>query len=315
MQGIGEDIAAAANCLRQGALVGMPTETVYGLAANALNPEAVASIFTAKNRPFFDPLIVHLHAEQEVSRYVSHYPEKARILAKAFWPGPLTLVLPKNDIIPDLVTAGQDTVGIRVPSHPVCLSLLQSLDFPLAAPSANPFGYVSPTTARHVADQLGEKVCYILDGGPCKVGVESTIVGFVDDEPILYRLGGIPVEAIEAVVGKVKEQLHSGSNPSAPGQLDAHYSPGCKVIIADELPENLHEKTALLRFKSILPGFPDEHQFLLSNKGSLEEAAVHLFALLRQLDSMGYGLIVAERLPNSGLGRAINDRLTRAAAK
>ena len=315
MQGIGGDIAAAANCLRKGDLVGIPTETVYGLAANALNPEAVASIFTAKNRPFFDPLIVHLHAEKEVSRYVSHYPEKARILAKAFWPGPLTLVLPKNDIIPDLVTAGQDTVGIRVPSHPVCLSLLQSLDFPLAAPSANPFGYVSPTTAQHVADQLGEKVCYILDGGPCEVGVESTIVGFVDDEPILYRLGGISVEAIEAIVGKVNEQLHSGSNPSAPGQLDAHYSPGCKVIISDILPENLPAKTALLRFKSILPGFPAEHQFVLSNNGSLEEAAVHLFALLRQLDGMGYGLIVAERLPNTGLGRAINDRLTRAAAK
>jgi L-threonylcarbamoyladenylate synthase len=311
----GSDMEAAVHCLQNGELVGIPTETVYGLAANALNAEAVAKIFTAKNRPFFDPLIVHLHDISEAEKYVQSMPEKARKLAEAFWPGPLTLVLPKKAIIPDLVTAGHDTVGIRVPSHPVCLELLRKLSFPLAAPSANPFGYVSPTTAQHVADQLGDKTFYILDGGACKVGVESTIVGFPQGEPVIYRLGGIAVEQIVAVVGPVAEQISSGSNPASPGQLDVHYSPRCKVILASGHPISDNPETAYLRYAEVLPGIEEARQLILSPEKNLEEAAVNLFAMLRQLDQAGYGCIVAELLPETGLGRAINDRLRRASAK
>lgn len=311
----GSDMEAAVHCLQNGELVGIPTETVYGLAANTLNAEAVAKIFSAKNRPFFDPLIVHIHSISEAEKYVLSMPEKARKLAETFWPGALTLVLPKKEIIPDLVTAGNDTVGIRVPSHPVCLALLKQLDFPLAAPSANPFGYVSPTTAQHVADQLGDKTCYILDGGACKVGVESTIVGFPQGEPVVYRLGGIAVEQIAAVIGPVGEQISSGSNPAAPGQLDVHYSPRCKVILASGKPISDSPEMAYLRYSELLPGIEKARQLLLSPDKNLEEAAVHLFAMLRELDHAGYQCIVAELVPETGLGRAINDRLRRAAAK
>jgi L-threonylcarbamoyladenylate synthase len=306
---------AAVHCLQNGELIGIPTETVYGLAANALNADAVAKIFSAKNRPFFDPLIVHIHDIAEAEKYAQSMPEKAQKLAEAFWPGALTLVLPKKPLIPDLVTAGHDTVGIRVPSHPVCLALLKQLDFPLAAPSANPFGYVSPTTAHHVADQLGDKTCYILDGGACKVGVESTIVGFPQGEPVVYRLGGIAVEQIAAVIGPVGEQISSGSNPAAPGQLDVHYSPRCKVILASGKPISDSPEMAYLRYSELLPGIEKARQLLLSPDKNLEEAAVHLFAMLRKLDNAGYQCIVAELVPETGLGRAINDRLRRAAAK
>jgi L-threonylcarbamoyladenylate synthase len=311
----GTDIETALRCLKNGQLVGIPTETVYGLAANALDAAAVAKIFSAKNRPFFDPLIVHTHALSEVHRYVRSMPEKARMLAEVFWPGPLTLVLPKAELIPDLVTAGQETVGIRVPSHPLCLELLRQLDFPLAAPSANPFGYVSPTTAQHVVDQLGDKVCYVLDGGPCSVGVESTIVGFREEEPVIYRLGGTSIEAIVSVVGPVLEQISASSNPAAPGQLDVHYSPKCRVILSEVPLETDSRDIAYLRYHKTLPNIAAERQLILSPHQNAEEAAINLFAMLRKLDGQGFRCIVAELLPEVGLGRAINDRLRRAAAK
>lgn len=311
----GTDIETALRCLKNGQLVGIPTETVYGLAANALDAAAVAKIFSAKNRPFFDPLIVHTHALTEVSRYVRSMPEKAKMLAEAFWPGPLTLVLSKAEVIPDLVTAGQETVGIRVPSHPLCLELLRQLDFPLAAPSANPFGYVSPTTAQHVVDQLGDKVCYVLDGGPCSVGVESTIVGFREEEPVIYRLGGTSIEAIVSVVGPVLEQISASSNPAAPGQLDVHYSPKCRVILSEVPLETDSRDIAYLRYHKTLPNIAAERQLILSPHQNAEEAAINLFAMLRKLDGQGFRCIVAELLPEVGLGRAINDRLRRAAAK
>lgn len=311
----GTDIETALRCLKNGQLVGIPTETVYGLAANALDAAAVAKIFSAKNRPFFDPLIVHTHALSEVHRYVRSMPDKARLLAEVFWPGPLTLVLPKAELIPDLVTAGQDTVGIRVPSHPLCLELLRKLDFPVAAPSANPFGYVSPTTAQHVVDQLGDKVCYVLDGGPCSVGVESTIVGFREEEPVIYRLGGTSIEAIVSVVGPVLEQISASSNPAAPGQLDVHYSPKCRVILSDDALATDSFDIAYLRYYKMLPHIAADRQMILSPHQNAEEAAINLFAMLRKLDSQGFRCIVAELLPEVGLGRAINDRLRRAAAK
>ena len=187
---IGTALSTAIELLRRDEVVAIPTETVYGLAGNALYPKAIASIFEIKNRPRFDPLIVHASSVERLSQYANAFPEAARRLADQFMPGPLTLLLDKAAIIPDLVTAGSPRVALRVPNHPLTLSLLQQLDFPLAAPSANPFGYISPTTAQHVADQLGSQIPYILDGGPCQVGVESTIVGFEDGQAVVYRKGG-----------------------------------------------------------------------------------------------------------------------------
>jgi L-threonylcarbamoyladenylate synthase len=198
MAQIETDIEKAKALLESGELVAIPTETVYGLAGNALNPDAVAKIFSVKNRPSFDPLIIHTDSLEKVRKFTLDIPAPLDRLAAHFWPGPLTLLLPKKPIVPDLVTSGLDTVAVRIPQHTLTLSLLEALDFPLAAPSANPFGYISPTTAAHVQDQLGDKIPYILDGGPSQVGLESTIVGLENGEVVVYRLGGLEVAAIES---------------------------------------------------------------------------------------------------------------------
>jgi L-threonylcarbamoyladenylate synthase len=310
----GKDILKAKLLLEDGELVAIPTETVYGLAANALDTRAVTKIFDVKNRPQFDPLIVHVPDIERTREYVLAIPEKARLLADRFWPGPLTLLLKKKPSIPDLVTAGLDTVGIRCPHHTLTHSLLDSLSFPLAAPSANPFGYVSPTTPQHVEEQLGSRIPYILDGGSCEVGIESTIVGFDEDYPIVYRLGGLSLESIEFVIGKVKLEAYSTSNPKSPGQLISHYAPRKKVIIG-KIEELLQEFPAhcsgLLTFQQ---DFNSPYQFILSPSGKLEEAAQNLFAALRAFDKMDVDVILAELVPDIGIGRAINDRLKRAAA-
>lgn len=314
MAELGKDINRAKQLLDRGELVAIPTETVYGLAANALDATAAARIFAAKNRPSFDPLIVHVATAMRVHQLVTDFPDQAQALAATFWPGPLTLVLPKKNHIPDLVTAGLPTVGVRCPSHELTLELLHLLDYPLAAPSANPFGYVSPTRPEHVQEQLGSQVAYILDGGPCRVGVESTIVGF-DDGPVIYRLGGVAVEEIENVVGHVRVMNHSSSNPVAPGQLASHYAPARQIVlgnIAELLTQHPNEKVALLRYHKRLPDTPVP-QIVLSPSGSLEEAAQNLFAALRQFDKMDVTLVLAELVPDTGIGRAINDRLRRAA--
>jgi len=314
MAELGKDINRAKQLLDRGELVAIPTETVYGLAANALDATAAARIFAAKNRPSFDPLIVHVATAMRVHELVTDFPDQAQALAATFWPGPLTLVLPKKNHIPDLVTAGLPTVGVRCPSHELTLELLHLLDYPLAAPSANPFGYVSPTRPEHVQEQLGSQVAYILDGGPCRVGVESTIVGFADG-PVIYRLGGVAVEEIENVVGRVRVMTHSSSNPVAPGQLASHYAPARQIVlgnIAELLTQHPNEKVALLRYHKRLPDTPVP-QIVLSPSGSLEEAAQNLFAALRQFDKMDVTLVLAELVPDTGIGRAINDRLRRAA--
>ena len=314
MAELGKDINRAKQLLDHGQLVAIPTETVYGLAANALDATAAARIFAAKNRPSFDPLIVHVATAMRVHELVTDFPDQAQALAASFWPGPLTLVLPKKNYIPDLVTAGLPTVGVRCPSHELTLELLHLLDYPLAAPSANPFGYVSPTRPEHVQEQLGSQVAYILDGGPCRVGVESTIVGFADG-PVIYRLGGVAVEEIENVVGRVRVMTHSSSNPVAPGQLASHYAPARQIVlgnIAELLTQHPNEKVALLRYHKRLPDTPVP-QIVLSPSGSLEEAAQNLFAALRQFDKMDVTLVLAELVPDTGIGRAINDRLRRAA--
>lgn len=318
MAELGTDLIKAKQLLEQDQLVAIPTETVYGLAGNALSAAAITKIFEAKDRPHFDPLIVHVPNIEACERYATEVPPLARKLAEKFWPGPLTLLLKKKEIIPDLVTSGLDTVGLRCPDHPLTRSLLQSLSFPLAAPSANPFGYVSPTTAAHVNEQLGEKIDYILDGGPCEVGIESTIVGFEEGATVIYRLGGIRAEAIEEVVGPLHISVHSTSNPLAPGQLKSHYAPRKKIVLGS-IDENLKkyqaQDVAIIAFQKERDRALARHQIILSPSGNLEEAAHHLFSALRELDKKDISVILAEHVPNIGLGRAINDRLNRAAAE
>lgn len=315
MAEIGKDISFAKQLLENGDLVAIPTETVYGLAGNALSVTSIAKIFSTKNRPQFDPLIVHVPSLEKAKSYVSEIPDLAIALTEKFWPGPLTLLLKKKNIIPDLVTSGLDTVGIRCPDHSLTRALLASLDFPLAAPSANPFGYVSPTEPAHVNEQLGQKIKYILDGGVCPVGIESTIVGFENGKTIVYRLGGLSVEDIERVVSKVQVQTHSTSNPKAPGQLKSHYAPTKKVILGEinHLIEiHSSKRIGILSFQK---DFSLPHQIILSPTGNVEEAAQHLFSSLRAFDKLPVDVVLAELVPEQGLGRAINDRLRRAASE
>ena len=320
MAEVGVDIERAAAFLRQGKLVAIPTETVYGLASNALDVKAVSSIFETKNRPSFDPLILHVASLEQVSPFVSEFPEKLKQLAEAFWPGPLTVLLPRKASVPDLVTSGLGRVAVRVPNHPLTLALLAQLDFPLAAPSANPFGYISPTQAAHVAAQLGSQVPYILDGGACAVGLESTIVGMEGEQVVIYRLGGLELSEIESLVGQVTVQVHSTSNPSAPGQLASHYAPRKPIFLGNltELVPQLIQQGkefGVLSFSTHFPSLPADRQVVLSATQDLKEAAQRLFMAMRLLDESQAELIVAELVPEIGLGRAINDRLKRAATQ
>lgn len=315
---IGTDINHAAALLKAGQLVAIPTETVYGLAGNALDLSAVSQIFKVKNRPSFDPLIIHLPAFSAVSPFVKAIPEAAVALAATFIPGPLTLLLEKSAQVPDMVTAGSPLVAVRIPAHPVAQQLLSQLDFPLSAPSANPFGYISPTTAAHVDQQLGSQIPYILDGGSCAVGLESTIVGFPNGTPTVFRKGGIAVEALESVIGSLEVRAHSSSNPQAPGMLKSHYAPRIPLVLS--APEAVlarypAEEIGCIRFQSAFRGVPEVQQLILSPSGDYQEAARRLFAGMRQLDSQPLSVIAAELLPEEGLGRAINDRLRRAAAR
>ena len=306
-------IKNAAELLRNGNVVAIPTETVYGLAGNALDAACVSKIFEVKNRPFFDPLIVHIGSIEALEKYTEDVPEIAIELAKTFWPGPLTLVLKRKSIIPDLVTSGLETVAVRMPAHPIALELLRSLDFPLAAPSANPFGYISPTTAQHVAAQLTGIIPMILDGGPCSVGLESTIVDCTSDKIRVLRAGGLSIEDIEKVAGKVEVAIGSSSNPSAPGMLESHYAPRKPLYLGnvEELKQKFsNEKIAVLSFEK---KYQEQNNLVLSVNGNLIESAQNLFAFLRQLDQLEVDIILAEEVPDTGLGKAINDRLRRAA--
>ena len=303
-----QGIARAAELLAQGKLVAFPTETVYGLGADARNDEAVARVFEAKGRPRFNPLIVHL-PDLDAARAIADFPPEAERLADAFWPGPLTLVLPLRPEarISPLVTAGLNTVAIRVPENPLARDLLRAFGGPVVGPSANPSGKVSPTEAAHVLEGLGGKIEAVLDGGRCPVGVESTIVGF-DGAPTLLRPGGLPTEAIEACLG-APLAAHHGMTVNAPGQLTSHYAPGAKVRLEVAEPE---EGELWLGFGPGCAGAT----LNLSENGDLVEAAANLFHHLRALDAMageGQGIAVAP-VPDHGLGRAINDRLRRAAA-
>ncbi len=315
----GTDPHRAAVLLRAGRLVALPTETVYGLGGNALDKKAVSSIFSAKDRPSFDPLIIHQASLERLLPYVREVPALARRLAEACWPGPLTLVLPRSALVPDLVTSGLETVAVRVPSHPLTLEVLRRVDFPVAAPSANPFGFVSPVTAAHVADQLGNKLAYILDGGPCRVGLESTIVSFAvpDRPPVVLRKGGLPIERLEELAGEALEvRTHGNSRPEAPGMLSKHYSPGIRIVLleaGERPPAGSGKERALVTFNDPEAGGGD-HVYRLSASDDLAEAARNLFPVLRLLAARKYGEAYVQLVPETGLGRAINDRLRRAAA-
>ncbi|MFN0049488.1 MAG: L-threonylcarbamoyladenylate synthase, partial [Cytophagales bacterium] len=312
MAEISTNIQKAIALLIDNEVIGFPTETVYGLAGNALSESAVLKIFDVKQRPKFDPLILHTSSIQRIEDFVLEIPDVAYQLFERFSPGPITILLPKKSNIPDIVTSGLSQVAIRIPNHPLALNLLQKLPFPLAAPSANPFGYISPTSAQHVDNQLGTKIKLILDGGESGIGVESTIIGFEKKKPVIFRLGGLSIEEIEEVTGKL-EVRESSSSPAAPGMLKSHYAPQKPFLLGDInelLNKNKGKKIGLLSFRD---QYKFENSYILSTSGNFLEASKNLFKYLRILDESNVDIILAELVPDQNLGKAINDRLRRAA--
>lgn len=315
---ISRDINKAVKLLSENKLVAIPTETVYGLAGNIFSEEAIQNIFKTKQRPLFNPLIVHIPNTEYLKTIVKNIPEKAKLLAEKFWPGSMTLVLPKKDIIPSLITSGKETVAVRIPNHPVTLELLNKLTFPLAAPSANPFNRISPTKPEHVANYFNNNLEMVLDGGICKSGIESTIIGFENNEPIIYRLGALSVEEIEKVIGKVAIKNKKEQNPDAPGMLAKHYAPKTKTILINnvlvELNNHKGKKIGVISFSETVKGNNIAANIILSKEKSLAKAASKLYDAMHELDKMNLDVILIEKLPDIGLGRSMNDRLERASS-
>ena len=313
---ISKDISKAVALLNQEKLVAIPTETVYGLAGNIFSEKAIDSIFKTKQRPLFNPLIVHIPSIDYLETIVARIPEKAKLLAEVFWPGPITLVLKKKEVIPDVITDGKDTVAIRIPNHPMTLELLKQLDFPLAAPSANPFNRISPTSAEHVESYFKNDIKMVLDGGTCTSGIESTIIGFENDEPIIYRLGSTSIEDIENIVGSVEIKNKKNSVPNAPGMLARHYAPNTKTILVTDISDAIKQfqgkNIGILAFENEIKNKAIKFQIVLSKTGNVSEAATNLYSALHQLDEQDLDIIIAERLPNHDIGKSINDRLQRA---
>jgi L-threonylcarbamoyladenylate synthase len=331
-----DNLRRAAELIARGGLVAFPTETVYGLGADAFDARAVARIFEAKARPSFDPLIVHVASVEAVERVAERPSAAARALAEALWPGPLTLVMPKLEAVPDIVTAGLPTVAVRLPAHPVARELIALSGTAVAAPSANPFGYLSPTRAEHVARLLGDKVDLIVDGGPCAVGVESTVLDMTCDPPRILRPGGTSADDIEAVIGPVERHRPGGAGdggaagagagaPAAgPGMLDSHYAPRTPLRLVAEGALSSARPEGRAAALVLDPGRLEAlgaaaarfaHTRVLTMSGSLVEAAAALFSALHDLDQGGFDEIWAERVSDSGLGPAINDRLFKASVK
>jgi L-threonylcarbamoyladenylate synthase len=305
-------VEEAARIIRNGGLVAFPTETVYGVGADAGNSLAVARIFEVKGRPRIDPLIVHV-ADMESAMQYGRLPEAAHFLAAKFWPGPLTLVVEKKPSVPPIVTAGLETVALRVPAHPAALALIRASGCGIAAPSANPFGYVSPTEARHVAEQLGDSIDMILDGGVCRIGLESTILSLANPGPCIYRVGGTALEELEPFFSKLHLQTGAAAQPHAPGQLKRHYATQTRLELVDEAHEELKpaERAGLLCM--VPPEDPYRYAAVevLSLSEDLREAAAHLFGALRRLDGQSLDRIIARPVREEGLGLAIMDRLRR----
>jgi len=296
-------VKEAAEILRQGGIVAIPTETVYGLAGNAFNETAVAKIFAVKERPFFDPLIAHIAEIEELETLAAEIPKNAKLLAEKYWPGPLTLVLPKKENVPNLTTGGLSTVAVRMPKNQISRDIIKLAGFPLAAPSANKFQHLSPTSAEHVLEQLGGKIDGIVNGGVCEIGVESTIVGFENELPVIYRPGAITKEMIGGNFGKTLA-------PS-PGMFEKHYSPNTRLCLG--LPSEIPPNCGLLAFGENTLEFAKTLN--LSEKGDLTESAANLYSMLHELDSCGLDKIYAMLLPPIGIGVAINDRLIKAAGR
>jgi len=331
------NLRIAGRALAEGKLVVIPTETVYGLGADAFNAAAVARVFEAKARPSFDPLIVHISRMEDLLRVASGIPRAAAQLAEALWPGPLTMVFPKKPELPDIVTSGLGSVAVRFPSHTLARKIIEYSGTVIAAPSANPFGYISPTTAAHVADMLGDRVDYIVDGGPCEVGVESTVLDMTGELPIVLRHGGMPVERIREIVSEVLERTHSAATigpendspaMASPGQLESHYAPNAPLLLFSrgELASTDFGDAARAWKRAAIVFDGDQagqlarrgtftEVFALTERGDMREAASNLFAIMHDLDGKGFDFIYAERVPDEGLGRAINDRLYRASRK
>ncbi len=316
---IGKQLSKAKSLLMAGELVAIPTETVYGLAANAFNQKAVAKIFAIKNRPTFNPLIVHVADVETIYKIAESVPELAIKLINTFCPGPLTILLNKKPIIKDLITAGFDTVALRIPKHPLTLELLQTLSFPLVAPSANTFQALSPTSTKHVFEDMGNKIPYILEGGSCEIGIESTIIGFENNQPIIYRQGAIDIEEIKKIVPQVSLKQNPNNikkNRQTPGMLKKHYCPKVPLflgVIPDLLLKYQNKKIGLLSFKTKYLVGQNVSQLILSEKGDYLEAGKHFFDMLHQLQNSDIELIIAELLPEISMGKAINDRLKRGA--
>ena len=323
----GEDIQAAADLLRAGRLVGIPTETVYGLGANGLDPDAVARIFKAKGRPQDNPLILHIPSSDHLKRYCRDIPETAYALARAYWPGPLTMILYRRPAIPDVVTAGLDTGGMRCPSHPVCHAILEAADIPVAAPSGNTSGRPSPTTAAHMWEDMDGKIDAIVDGGPCSVGVESTIIDLTAVPPRLLRPGGITLEQLQAVLGEVAVDpavtrlMGEGERPRAPGMKYRHYAPKAPVTVVagDPAPsaryilDHAAPDDGVICFDEFAPLFGGRHVERLGPAADEEEQARHIFDALRAFDHTAVKAIWAQCPDDSGIGLAISNRLNKAA--
>lgn len=308
-------ILQAAEIIKSGGLVAFPTETVYGLGADGLNSIAVAKIFEAKKRPAFNPLILHIADKSWLKKFSEIQNEKVDRLINKFWPGPLTLVLPKTEIVPDIVTSGNPTVAVRMPDHPVALQLIEASETPIAAPSANKFGHLSPTEASHVAKYLGDKVDMILDGGKCSVGVESTIIQLYENEIFLLRPGGLSKEEIEKEIGEIKTGVINQDKPNAPGQLPFHYSPQTPLKFFNKKFLDEKKKIGMLFFKENKIDFPFAEIKFLSPNDDLREAAANLFSMLHELEKENLDLILVEPIEEKGLGRAIMDRLRKATNK
>lgn len=325
-----ENLKKAGEALAKGKLVAIPTETVYGLGADAFNAVAVARVFEAKARPSFDPLIVHIARIEDLEKIASSIPPQAQLLADRLWPGPLTMILPKRPEVPDIVTSGLPTVAVRFPNHPIARKIIEFSGTAIAAPSANPFGYISPTRAEHVARLLGEKIDYLVDGGACEVGVESTVIDMTQERPKILRPGGMPIERMTEIIGPVELPVNKYTAVSSPGQLDSHYAPSTQLFLFEYGALDLGHAQHLI--DGIAPSsiaaivFDDKRAqaaaragfstvFTLSPNGNLPDAAANLFALLHELDNRKFSMLIAEKCPDEGLGRAINDRLYRASVK
>jgi L-threonylcarbamoyladenylate synthase len=316
---ITDNTQLAKSILEMEGVIGFPTETVYGLAGNAFSEKAIFSIFDLKKRPLNNPLIVHIGSIHQLEGIVREIPLKAIKLINHFWPGPLTLLLKKSAKISDLVTAGQDTVAVRMPNHPLAIDLLNSIDFPLVAPSANPYQSISPTAPEHVESYFGNDIPLILDGGPCNKGLESTIVGFEGDQVIVYRLGALTLEDLESCIGTVQEKTNNHEQVKSPGMAKKHYSPKtpllCSSFIHVDVQKYVSQKIAVVCFDDLYDLESNDRLKSFSFHGDLQNASTNLYGLLHDLDSQKFDLILVEKFPDLGLGKTLNDRLERASFK